>query len=156
MRRKDNEIFGPDASKALHVLQDISPVLAATWILGDTERLERYVKQFELILETQLGYDGLAVSNYLNRSSDALEYTMHMMIYYVTTGQMEQADQLVDRLTSLPICSFCLDRSCSERKMALALYFEAKGDIGQAMVCYEKAKSIPLCDFRFRQLAEGR
>lgn len=156
MCRKDNEIFGPDASQALHMLQDISPVLAATWIFGDTGRLERYVKQFELILETQLGYDGQAVSNYLNRSSDALEYTMHMMIYYVTTGQMEQADQLVERLTGLPICSFCLDRSCSERKMALALYFEAKGDIGQAMVCYEQAKSIPLCDFRLRQLAEGR
>lgn len=152
MTRKENEIFNPDASRSLYAMKKITPMLATAWIFKDERRIEKYSNLFEQILEEQLGYDGQAIVNYMNRPSDALEYTTHLLIYYVVSGKMELAERMVTRLETLPICSLCLDRKCVEREMTLALFYDAKGDVNRALSYYEKAQTIPLCYYRMNSI----
>lgn len=127
---------------------NIAETMALAWDINDEERVKELAEDFIFGLESFYGNDRrrTVIEHYLADYSDGLENMCKVIIYYVCTGKLDKADELIKDFETKDLCSFCTICICTERFQALGIYYEAKGNKKLAYEYYQAAVDNGIMD----------
>lgn len=108
-------------------------------------RRQKYAKASEMVfpvLDSELpeveADEAEAVKHYIADVDYGYSNMVEMITYYVVTGQLEKAKEMIDAVHKAPMCKNCLNVECCDSYEPIGLYYEAVGDYDRAYAIYER------------------
>lgn len=130
-----------------------------SWEAGNAEETKKWAGLYmeaigqHYCFETE---ENPPLEQYINDPDDAFANLCNMVHYWIYSGEMDKAQEGLDRLKTMKICRDCRQCVCVEYEEACAMFYEAQGELERAYQCYlecrRKLPSSSMCYYKTETL----